>query len=86
MRRFWGTVIEPVLEALQPRSIVETASDRGFNTRTLLEYWREATRNCTSLTRYRSVMLLLGKSAMVSTLPSSWFAVWMLSCWLTDSV
>ena len=38
MHRFWDTIIEPVLEALQPQSIVEIATDRGFNTRNLLEF------------------------------------------------
>jgi GT2 family glycosyltransferase/glycosyltransferase involved in cell wall biosynthesis len=39
--RFWDTIIEPVLEVLQPKSIVEIGSDRGFNTRNLLEFCRE---------------------------------------------
>ena len=38
MNSFWDTIFEPVLEALQPQSIVEIASDKGFNTRNLLEY------------------------------------------------
>ena len=42
MRRFWDTIIEPVLEALQPQRIVEIGSDRGFNTRNLLEYWQRS--------------------------------------------
>jgi hypothetical protein len=38
MNRFWDTIIEPVLEALQPETIVEVGSDSGTNTRNLLEY------------------------------------------------
>src|ERR687894_1538058 len=38
MHRFWDSIIEPVLEALQPRSIVEIGSDKGFNTRNLVEF------------------------------------------------
>jgi hypothetical protein len=40
MHRFWDTIIEPVLEALQPETIVEVGSDYGTNTRNLLEYCR----------------------------------------------
>jgi len=38
MHRFWNTIIEPVLEKLQPKSIVEIGSDNGKNTRNLLEF------------------------------------------------
>lgn len=38
MLRFWETVVEPSLEALQPSSVVEIGSDRGGNTRNLLEF------------------------------------------------
>lgn len=38
MHRFWDTIIEPVLEMLQPKSIVEIGSDDGKNTRNLLEF------------------------------------------------
>jgi hypothetical protein len=38
MHRFWDTIIEPVLEALQPETIVEVGSKDGANTRNLLEY------------------------------------------------
>jgi hypothetical protein len=38
MHRFWDTIIEPVLGALQPETIVEVGSANGANTRSLLEY------------------------------------------------
>lgn len=38
MHRFWKTVIEPALEHLRPEVIVEIGSDRGDNTRNLLEF------------------------------------------------
>jgi hypothetical protein len=38
MHRFWDTIIEPVLGALQPETIVEVGSHHGDNTRSLLEY------------------------------------------------
>jgi hypothetical protein len=38
MHRFWDTIIEPALEALQPETIVEVGSAEGANTRNLLEY------------------------------------------------
>lgn len=38
MLQFWETVVNPVLEALQPRSIVEIGSDKGHNTQNLLEF------------------------------------------------
>lgn len=41
MQRFWGTVIEPVLEAVQPKIIVEVGSDQGVNTANLLEFCRQ---------------------------------------------
>ena len=40
MQRFWETVTEPVLEALQPGVIVEIGSDQGGNTENLLEFCR----------------------------------------------
>lgn len=41
MYRFWGTLIEPILEALKPAVIVEIGSDKGQNTRKLLTYCHE---------------------------------------------
>ena len=41
MQRFWSTVIEPVLEAVQPEIIVEVGSDQGVNTANLLEFCRQ---------------------------------------------
>ena len=41
MRRFWETVTKPVLEALQPASIVEIGSDEGGNTANLLSFCQE---------------------------------------------
>lgn len=38
MKRFWNQIIEPLLEALQPAVIVEIGSDKGGNTRNLLEF------------------------------------------------
>ena len=38
MYYFWDTVIQPVLEILQPKTIVEIGSDQGHNTENLLEY------------------------------------------------
>jgi hypothetical protein len=38
MKRFWDTVIEPMLEVTRPKSIVEIGSDKGFNTRNLLDF------------------------------------------------
>jgi hypothetical protein len=38
MQRFWETVIEPVLDAVQPKVVVEIGSDQGDNTVNLLEY------------------------------------------------
>jgi len=38
MQRFWETVIGPVLDAVQPKIIVEIGSDQGGNTVNLLEF------------------------------------------------
>jgi len=38
MKRFWDTVIEPILEVTRPESIVEIGSDEGLNTRNLLDF------------------------------------------------
>lgn len=40
MQRFWNTIIKPVVEILQPASIVEIGSDAGGNTENLLEFCR----------------------------------------------
>lgn len=40
MRRFWHTVIEPALDALQPEAVVEIGSDEGGNTGNLLDFCR----------------------------------------------
>jgi hypothetical protein len=42
MRQFWKTVIEPVVEILQPEAIVEIGSAAGGNTRNLLEFCRRS--------------------------------------------
>jgi hypothetical protein len=41
MLAFWPDVIRPLLDVLQPRSIVEIGSERGRTTRLLLEFGRE---------------------------------------------
>ena len=38
MKRFWDTVVGPILEAARPKSIVEIGTDEGLNTRNLLTY------------------------------------------------
>ena len=38
MHHFWRTIIEPVLDALQPEILVEIGSDYGHNTKNLLEF------------------------------------------------
>ena len=40
MQRFWETVIEPALDAVQPEVIVEIGSDQGGNTENLLGFCR----------------------------------------------
>jgi Methyltransferase domain len=42
MHRFWTLVIEPIIDAVRPRVIVEVGVDRGRNTARLLEYCRRA--------------------------------------------
>ena len=42
MRLFWKTVIEPVVEILQPEVIVEVGSSAGGNTSNILEYCRRS--------------------------------------------
>lgn len=42
MLHFWETMVRPSLDALEPRAIVEIGSDRGDNTRHLLEFCRES--------------------------------------------
>lgn len=41
MYYFWDTVIQPVLEIIQPKTIVEIGSDQGHNTENLLEYCQQ---------------------------------------------
>src|SRR5215207_9498000 len=41
MQRFWETVIGPVFDAVQPKTIVEIGSDQGGNTANLLEFCRQ---------------------------------------------
>jgi hypothetical protein len=41
MKRFWNTVIEPVIRAARPKSLVEVGSDEGENTRNLLAFCDE---------------------------------------------
>lgn len=41
MRRFWKTIIEPVVEILQPETIVEIGSATGANTRNILEFCQQ---------------------------------------------
>ncbi|HZT34510.1 MAG TPA: class I SAM-dependent methyltransferase, partial [Nitrososphaera sp.] len=38
MHRFWDTIIRPLLEAVQPKSLVEIGVDKGGNTCHLLEF------------------------------------------------
>jgi hypothetical protein len=41
MQRFWEIVLEPVLDTVQPKVIVEIGSDQGGNTLNLLEYCKQ---------------------------------------------
>jgi hypothetical protein len=41
MRRFWDTIIAPILERVQPTSIIEIGSDQGHNTAKLLEFCKQ---------------------------------------------
>lgn len=40
MNRFWLRYIQPLIETAQPRRLMETGADRGWNTRNILEYCR----------------------------------------------
>jgi hypothetical protein len=40
MNRFWHRYLQPLIETVQPRRIMETGADRGWNTRNILEYCR----------------------------------------------
>jgi predicted transcriptional regulator len=40
MHHFWDTIIEPIVEILRPKVMVEIGSDLGLNTRNLLEFCR----------------------------------------------
>ena len=41
MYHFWGPVIKPLFDILQPREIVEIGADFGHNTRNILDYCRQ---------------------------------------------
>lgn len=41
MYRFWASIIEPILELIQPASIVEIGCDQGKNTLNLLEFGKQ---------------------------------------------
>jgi len=41
MEQFWGSIISPLFEILQPREIVEIGADYGINTRNILTYCRK---------------------------------------------
>lgn len=41
MNVFWETIIRPLLEILQPKTIVEIGAETGKNTRNILEYCRQ---------------------------------------------
>lgn len=47
MQRFWDIVTRPLLEAVQPASIIEVGSADGGHTRRLLEFCRRADWSCT---------------------------------------
>lgn len=38
MYRLWDAIVEPLLEAVRPKSVVEIGSERGPNTRNLLDF------------------------------------------------
>lgn len=40
MNRFWHRYIQPLIDTVQPRRIMETGADRGWNTRNILDYCR----------------------------------------------
>lgn len=40
MNRFWHRYIQPLIETVQPRRIMETGADRGWNTHHILDYCR----------------------------------------------
>lgn len=40
MNRFWHRYIQPLIETVQPRRIMETGADRGWNTLNILNYCR----------------------------------------------
>ncbi len=52
MRLFWKTVIEPVVEILQPEVIVEIGSSAGAIPATSWSIVGGAARSCTSWTRF----------------------------------
>jgi hypothetical protein len=40
MNRFWSRYIQPLIETVQPRRLMETGADRGWNTLNILNYCR----------------------------------------------
>lgn len=42
MHRFWSPAIRPLLEALDPASVIEVGADRGYQTRLLAQWCRES--------------------------------------------
>lgn len=40
MNRFWHRYIQPMIETVQPRRLMETGADRGWNTLNILNYCR----------------------------------------------
>jgi len=40
MNRFWHRYIQPLIETVQPRQLMETGADRGWNTLNILNYCR----------------------------------------------
>lgn len=42
MNRFWKAVVRPVIEAIEPRVVVEVGAERGAHTRLLLEHLADA--------------------------------------------
>lgn len=41
MHPFWNTIIKPLLEIIKPNHIVEVGSEKGINTRNLMEFCQE---------------------------------------------
>ena len=41
MNRFWDSVIRPIIEKIGAKYIIEIGSDKGINTRNILEYCKD---------------------------------------------